>query len=393
MTTDTFTPDLDAVRRAFAANFTASDELGAAVSVWRDGVEILSLAGGHRDRAGALPWKQTTLAPVFSATKTPAAVCALIALDNAGLPLTAPVAEAWPEFAAAGKTSITFGQVLTHTAGLGALDQPPPLDDYPAIIRALELQTPLWPPGTAQGYHARTFGFLLDEIVRRLTGAVSLGEFFHVSLARPLGLDFWIGLPDAEAVRVAEVLPGKLRADSATQAFVKAWSDPASLTRRTFTSPRGYNSPAEYNLPAFRAAGFAGLGGVASARGLAGFHALLAAGGLHRGTRLIPESVLRQLETPLSQADDLVLLAPAAFAAGVMKDPLDAQGRKQRRHFGPSLRAFGHPGAGGCLGFADPEHGLAFAYVMNRLEPGALPGAKPQALIEALYSGVTQLSA
>lgn len=348
MMTDAFTPDLDAVRRAF-----------------------------------------DTLAPVFSATKAPTALCALLALDNARLPLEAPVAEAWPEFATAGKASVTFAQVLSHTAGLGALDAPPPIDDYAAVIRALEQQAPLWPPGTAQGYHARTFGFLLDEIVRRLTGATSLGEFFHVTLAQPLRLDFWIGLPDSETVRVAEVLPGRLRADATTQAFVKAWSDPTSLTRRTFTSPRGYNSPAEYNLPAFRAAGFAGLGGVASARGLAGFHALLAAGGLHQGTRLIPEGVLRQLETPLSQADDLVLLAPAAFAAGVMKDPLDAQGLKQRRHFGPSLRAFGHPGAGGCLGFADPEHGLAFAYVMNRLEPGALPGAKPLALVEALYASLS----
>lgn len=386
MTTDVFTPNLDAVRRAFDANFTASDELGAAVSVWRDGVEILALSGGHRDRAGSRPWKPTTLAPVFSATKAPAAVCALLALDAAHLPLEAPVAEAWPAFAAGGKASVTFAHLLSHTAGLGALDAPPQIDDYAAVVCALEQQAPLWPPGTAQGYHARTFGFLVDEIVRRLTGAASLGEFFHHTLARPLGLDFWIGLPDSETARLAEVLPGRLRADPATQAFVKAWSDPASLTRRTFTSPRGYNSPAEYNLPAFRAAGFAGLGGVASARGLAGFHALLAAGGLHQGTRLIPERVLRQLETPLSQADDLVLLAPAAFAAGVMKDPLDAQGQKQRRHFGPSLRAFGHPGAGGCLGFADPEHGLAFAYVMNRLEPGALPGAKPLALVEALYA-------
>jgi CubicO group peptidase (beta-lactamase class C family) len=383
-----FTPDLDAVRRAFTANFTASDELGAGVSVWRDGVEILSLAGGHRDRVGSLPWKETTLAPVFSATKVPTAVCTLLALDAANLPIEAPVAEVWPEFAAAGKAGVTFAHVLTHTAGLSALDNPPAIDDYQAVILALEQQAPQWPVGSAQGYHARTFGFLLDEIVRRLTGAASLGEFFHTTLARPLGLDFWIGLPNPETTRVAEVLPGRLRADPATQIFVKAWSDPASLTRRTFTSPRGYNSPAEYNLPAFRAAGFAGLGGVASARGLAGFHSLLASGGMHQGTRFIPERVLRLLETPLSQAEDLVLLTPVAFAAGVMKDPVDADGRKLRRHFGPSLRAFGHPGAGGCLGFADPENGLAFAYVMNRLEPGALPGSKPQALIDALYAGL-----
>jgi CubicO group peptidase (beta-lactamase class C family) len=384
-----FTPDLDAVRRAFSANFTASDELGAAVSVWQDGVEILSLAGGHRDRAGSHPWKETTLAPVFSATKAPAAVCALLALDAAKLPLDAPVAEAWPEFATADKTGITFAHVLSHTSGLSALDEPPPVDDYRAVIRALEQQAPLWPPGSAQGYHARTFGFLLDEIVRRLTHAASLGEFFHHTLARPLELDFWIGLPEAEGERMAEMLPGRLRTDPATQVFLQTWSNPATLTRRTFTSPRGYNSAAEYNLPVFRSAGFAGMGGVASARGLAGFHALLAAGGLHQGTRLIPERVLCQLENPLSQAEDLVLLTPAAFAAGVMKDPVDASGRKLRHHFGPSLRAFGHPGAGGCLGFADPEHGLSFAYVMNRLEPGALPGAKPLALIAALYAGLS----
>ncbi len=385
MTPTAFTPDLDAVRSAFNTNFTASDELGAAVSIWSDGVEILSLAAGHRDRAGRLPWKQTTLVPVFSATKAPAAVCTLLALNAAGLQLEAPVADCWPEFASAGKSSVTLGQVLAHTAGLPVLDVPPLIEDYPSVIRALENQAPLWPPGSAQGYHARTFGFLLDEIVRRLTGAASLGEYFHVTLAQPLALDFWIGLPATEQHRVAEVLPGRLRADPATQAFVKAWSDGESLTRRTFTSPRGFNMPTEYNQPAFRSAGFAGLGGIASARGLAGLHAVLASGGMHQGVRIIPERVLRQLETTLSQDDDRVLLTPVAFTAGVMKDPLDAQGRKIRRHFGPSLRAFGHPGAGGSLAFTDPEHGLAFAYVMNRLEPGALPGAKPLALIEALY--------
>lgn len=381
---------LQSVTQAFEENFSSRGELGASLSIWQDGREILALSHGTRDRQGTQPWTHDTLVPVFSSTKAPAAICCLCALHEAGLPLDCPVAEVWPEFVGGGKAGMHFAHLLSHTAGLCALSERVPIYNYEAVVEALERQPPLWEPGTRQGYHARTFGFLMDEIVRRITGAESLGHYFHETFAAPLDLDFWIGLPESEWQRVSPVYPGKISIANADQPFLKAWNSAGTLTQRTFTSPFGINSVAEYNQPALWAPGYASMGGVGSARGLGKWYAMLAQGGTWGGRQILPPSVLPLLTRTLSQGDDEVLLTPVAFAAGVMQDPVledpDTGPKKLRTHYGPSLQAYGHPGAGGSLAFADPEHRLAFAYVMNQMEVGAMPGAKVLGLIERLYA-------
>jgi CubicO group peptidase (beta-lactamase class C family) len=373
----------------FEENFHTRGELGASVSIWQNGVEILNLSHGHMDRSRSRAWDVDTLAPVWSATKGPAAVCCLMALHEANLPLDCPVSEVWPEFVVGGKAAMTFAHLLSHTAGLCALDERVPIFNYEAVIDAIEQQTPLWEPGTKQGYHARTFGFLMDEIVRRITGLESLGEYFRETIGSPLGLDFWIGLPSAQHDRVACIYPGKISIAGGDQPFLKAFSTSGTLTQRTFGSPMGLNAVSDFNQPETWKAGYASMGGVGSARGLGQFYAMLAQGGTWNGREIVPASVVALLSEPLSQQDDSVLCTPIAFAAGVMQDPIHQDPEqppgKMRQHFGPSLKAFGHPGAGGCLAFADPENAMSFAYVMNQMEVGALPGAKSIGLIERFY--------
>ena len=375
-----------ALQEWFEENFRTRGELGASVSIWQQGLEILSLAHGFCDRQGTRSWTASTLAPVFSSTKAPAAVCCLMALEEAGLPLDCPVSEIWPEFVGGGKGEMQFAHLLSHTAGLCALDERVPIFNYEAVIEALEHQAPLWEPGTRQGYHARTFGFLMDEIVRRITGVDSLGEYFRETFGSPMGLDFWIGLPPAQWNRVSPVYPGKISIANSDQPFLKAYNNSSSLTHRTFTSPFGLNAISEYNTSALWAPGFASMGGVGSAQSLGKFYAMLAQGGLWKDQRLVSKAVLKQLSHTLSQEEDSVLLTPIAFAAGVMQDPLTEEGHKLRQHYGPSLSAFGHPGAGGSLCFADPENGISLAYVMNQMEFGTLPGPKVLGLVERLYA-------
>jgi CubicO group peptidase (beta-lactamase class C family) len=373
---------------AFERNFRERGEIGASVSVFQGDAEIINLVGGHTTRECTQPWTADTLVPVWSATKGPAAVACLCALDDAAISLDSRVATVWPEFAGGGKEPVTFLQVLTHTAGLSALDEPAPIEDYDAVIAALERQAPLFPPGTRQAYHARTFGFLLEEIVRRVTGAGSFGRYFRERLADPMALDFWIGLPAEQMPRVATLYPGKLRSGATQTPFMRAFNSKGSVTQRTFASPGGLNAVQDLNNPATVARGYASMGGVGSARALASFYAMLANGGAWHGRELVSGAVLRSLQTTYSQQDDAVLCAPMAFGAGVMRDPLDASGNKIQKIFGSGKSAFGHPGAGGSLAFADPERRLSFAYVMNQMELGALPGEKTLSLAAAVDAAI-----
>jgi CubicO group peptidase (beta-lactamase class C family) len=370
----------------FEENFARRGELGATVSVWRDGVEIVSLSGGFRDRERTRPWHAGTLALVYSATKGPAAACVLKCLWEAGIPLETPVASVWPRFAQAGKGAITFADVLAHRAGLAALDRPPDVFDYPAVIRALEEQAPLWPAGDGHGYHPRTSGYLWDEIVRLLTGK-TLGEYWRRAFARPLGLDFWIGLPPERLPDVAPLAPA--RSTPAEDAFLIAYAEPGSLTNRAFGSPTGLFSVSLMNTPKAMTASFPAFGGIGSATALARFYGALACGGEEAGISFIPPEAVAAMSHRLANGFDRVLRLDNAFSAGFLQDPVDEQtGRLTRTSFGPSTRAFGQVGAGGSITFADPDRGIGFAYVMNQMEPGVLPNEKSLRLIRAMYEAL-----
>lgn len=366
----------DTMQTVFDRNFRERGEIGASVSLWEGEKEVVCLSGGHADREKTRAWTADTLVPVWSATKGPASVSCLLALEQAELTLENRVADVWPEFAQAGKAVVTFAQLLSHTGGLCALDEKVSTYDYPAVIRALERQAPIFPPGSQVAYHARTFGFLLEEIVRRITGKASLGEYFHERIGAPMNLNFWIGLPPEQFPRVAVLYPGKLSAGGLQDSFVQAMNTRGSLTQRVFASPAGLHSVQEMNNPEAWKLGLASMGGVGSARALAQFYAMLANGGVWQGQKLVSEAILGEFTRTLTQGDDPVVCTPMAFAAGMMRDPVDDDGEKVRRLFGSSMKAFGHPGAGGSLAFADPERGIGFAYVMNQMELGVLPTAK-----------------
>jgi len=362
----------------FEENFTRFGELGAAISIWWKGRSVLELSGGFRDARRATPWTDDTIVLFWSATKGLGSACLLHALQERNVGLSRCVAEFWPEFAQSGKGKITLAQLLSHQAGLAAFDEAASVIDYAAVVRALEKQQPLWPPGSAHGYHARTFGFLLDELVRRIDGR-TIGDYWREVFAEPLALDIWIGLPAKENARVATIYASK--DSSAPDAFYRALATPGTLQRKTFTSPHGLSAVSAMNAPQHRALSIVSLGGIGSATSLAKFYAMLTNEGELEGRRFFSRETIAQMTTTLVSGLDRVFEIPTAFSAGFMKDP----GEARQRIFGPSRLAFGHPGAGGSHAFADPENSLAFAYVMNQMKQKLLPNEKSLRLVEALY--------
>ncbi len=365
----------------FEENFGSFGELGAAVSVWQNGKPLLDLHGGFRDAKREAPWTADTIVLFWSATKGLGSASLLHVLQERSIELTRRVAEFWPEFGQAGKSEITLAQLLSHQAGLYALDASVDVLDYPAVIAALEKQEPLWPPGTAHGYHARTFGFLLDELVRRLAG-MTLSEYWRTAFADVLDLDIWIGLPDSKQDRVATIYPAKAGGAASPAEFYRDLATPGTIARKAFTSPRGLHSVSAMNNKENRALQFVSFGGIGSATSLAKFYAMLANGGEIDGRRFFAAETIADMTTTLASGIDRVFQIPTAFSAGFMKDPPGAA----RRLFGPSPLAFGHPGAGGSHAFADPEHRISFAYVMNQMEQSLLPNDKSLRLVNALYS-------
>jgi len=382
----------DSLEAAFRRNFEERGELGASLSVWQDGVEIHSLHHGWRDPERTGAWESDTFAPVWSATKGPAALTVLMALEAAGLSARSRVDEIWPELLAARGTGLTFAQLLSHQSGLAALsvENRPHILSFSGVLAALEEQEPFWEPGKGHGYHPRTLGFLLDEVVRRLSGGTSLGEFWNTRLAAPLGIEFWIGdLPLRVLDRIATMLPPKLQRPSDLEIpFYRALARADSLPLAAFSSPSGMRSLSDINKLEYLQAGLPALGGVGTARGLAKFYQILANGGVLDGVALLPSQVVEMARTLQTCGEDRTLMMPTSFTAGFMRDPLDASGRKTRNIFGPSARSFGQPGAGGSHAFADPDTGISFAYIMNQMESGILPNRKSLDLVEQVYAGL-----
>ena len=365
----------------FRENFEKLGELGAAVSIWQNGKPIVDLYSGFCDARHEKPWEANTLVLVWSATKGIGSACVLHVLQEHRIGIDRCVAEFWPEFAQAGKEKITLSQLLSHQAGLCALDARVDILDYDAVIRALEVQKPLWPPGTAHGYHARTFGFLLDELVRRIAGK-TLSRYWCEVFAEPLGLDLWIGLPEEQNPRVATVYAAKSGRPPEPKKFYSDLTTPGTLARKTFTSPYGLNSISGMNAPAVRAQPIVSFGGIGSASALAKFYSMLANNGKLDGRTFFSEETIAWMTTALADGMDRVFQIPTAFSAGFMKDPRNAV----RRMFGASPNAFGHPGAGGSHAFADPENKISFVYVMNQMEQSLLPNEKSLCLVDEVYA-------
>lgn len=372
-------PGFEAVRDAFAANFAAGTEVGAAFAVYRDGAPVVDLWGGVADPATGRPWDERTLVLVFSTTKGATAACAHLLADRGLLDLEAPVAHYWPEFASAGKEAVTVAHLLAHQAGLAWVDEPMSLEDalaWEPVVAALARQAPHWPPGTEHGYHALTYGWLVGEVVRRVSGR-SLGTFFRDEIAGPLGLDFWIGLPAAEEPRVAPLITPESAGDGELRAAMAALAGPGTELGRALSAPGGaFADTAVFNTRAVRAAEVPAANGVADARSIARMYAAMI--GEVDGVRLLSAGRLERATRRRTSGPNRVLLGlDIQFGLGFMvPSTVVAVG-------GP--RSFGHFGAGGSMGWADPDAGLAFGYVMNRMHLGLAGDVRSARLIEATY--------
>jgi len=375
-----------AVREAFAENFASRGEVGASVCLYVEGEKWVDLWGGFRDAAGEAPWQQDTLSVVFSCTKAATALCAHMLVDRGELELGAHVTDYWPEFGQNGKQDVTVLMLLNHSAGLPALREPVKPGgyyDWDYMVARLAAEEPFWEPGTRNGYHMITFGWTVGELVRRVSGS-SLGSFFREEVAEPLGLDFWIGLPEEHEARVAPMIPWAPDPKQALMPFTKALlGDPKSIQFLSLLNSGGYNPDSREA----HAAEIGGGGGITHARGLAGMYNPLACGGEQAGVRLLSsDHIIRMSQVSMATQCDATLLAPTRFALGFMRS-MD----NRHRPFGAmetgilGRQAFGHAGAGGSIGFADPECGLAFGYSMNRMGAGLLLNERGQSLVDATY--------
>ncbi|MFF7313058.1 serine hydrolase [Streptomyces sp. NPDC008137] len=368
------------VREAFVRNFETLGERGASVAVYRDGQRVVDLWAGTKDVDGTAPWEHGTAQVVRSATKGVAAAVPLLLHQRGQLDLDAPVGHHWPEFKARGKERVLVRHVLNHRAGLPVLDHPLTPEQALDPLRgpaAIAAQAPAWEPGTDHGYHALTYGWMLDELVRRVTGQ-GAGEWLAAQVTGPLGLDLWLGLPGSEAHRVGRAgrvegpePAGGLRARP-KRSVTEAYEDPASLTRRAFAAITPFP---DQNDPAYRAAALPATNAVATADGLARFYATLIGDTAGAGRLFTPETV-DMARAEESAGPDRVLVVGTRFGLGYMlhgsASPFLTPG------------SFGHPGRGGALGFADPESGIAFGYVTNGLRKTVTADPRAQGLVRAI---------
>ncbi|MFC0283282.1 serine hydrolase domain-containing protein [Camelimonas abortus] len=379
-----FTPVLE----AFIDNFERRDEVGASVAIQIGGRTVVDLWGGRIAPDGA-PWTRDTVTVVFSCTKGASALCAHMAADRGLLDLDAPVTRYWPEYGQAGKEETLVAMMLDHSAGVPHFREelkPGAYYDYWGMVALLEKEAAFWRPGERNGYHAVSSAWTVGEMVRRSTGR-RLGEFFHEEVAGPLGLDFWIGLPESEERRVAPVLPFIPDENSRNSRIVKAaMADPGGPSA-LFLFNNGHFNP---NAREARAAEIGSATGVGNARSLAGLYAPLASGGAVNGVRLVgADTLARMSRVSVATHLDATLAIPTRFSLGFMKS-MDNRRLDNAADCSVVLpeEAFGHVGAGGSIGFADPRSQMSFGYVMNRMGAGILLNERGQSLVDAACRAV-----
>ena len=364
------------VRELFAAKLESREGLGASLAVNIDGEMVVDLWGGWANESRTMPWTENTITNVFSTTKTMTSLAALVLVDRGQLDLDANVAVYWPEFAARGKAGIKVRQLLSHTSGVSGWDQPVTIDDvydWEKSTAMLAAQAPWWEPGTASGYHALTYGHLIGEVIRRITGQRP-GEFFARHIAGPLGADFHIGLPPSEFHRVANVVPPPLRPIDLTQL------DQNSPMFKTFTGP-----PLDLNVELsqtedWRRADIGAANGHGNARSVARIQSTVACGGEVDGVRLLSPQTINRIFSVQSHTVDLVLGIPLKIGVGYgLLWPEILPGVPEGR------QCFG-AGAGGSMVIADVDRRMTIAYVMNKMAPEVMIiGPIAAALVERVY--------
>ena len=382
-------PGYGDVLEAFKDNFARRGEVGAAFALYKDGEKVVDVWGGVADQETGRAWAEDTMQPTFSATKGATAACAHLLAQRGELNFDAPVCEYWPEFKAEGKGDVPVRWLLSHRAGLPAVDNAmSPLEAYAwdPVVEALAAQRPYWEPGTKHGYHAVTFGYLVGEVVRRVSGA-TVGQFLRNEITGPLGAEYFIGLPPELEPRVGKLvtfqfgptaeqreamkgfdintLPPEMRA------MAKAFLDPDSLSVKALnlTEP-----PMDINSPELHAAEVPAANGIGTARGLARMYASFV--GEVDGIRILDDATIANASAEQSVGADAILIKDTRFGLGFMLESRDIP------FFGP--RSFGHDGAGGFLAFADPDAKLGFAYVMNKMNTNINADDRAQALLEAV---------
>jgi len=374
----------ESVREVFADNFASQGEVGAAVSIFHRGECVVDLIGGFTDKTDAVPYSKDTLQLVFSTTKGIAAIALAMLVDRGLVDYDDLVVDHWPEFGQHGKDEATIAQLVSHQCGLYAVDGPLTIEealDWNTITARLAATAPRWPIGTAHGYHALTYGWLIGEVIRRVDGR-SPGRFVQEEIAGPLGVEMYIGLPAEHEPRVSDVTTQRStkkesKVDPKIAAMIEQFMGPGTPAHDALSLGGAFGDGA-FNQPRVRAAEIPAANGISNARSLATIYA--ATMQEMNGTQLLSSAVRERAArtvTPENEPDKCLVLG-TTFGMGFMTSgpfvPMAGPG------------SFGHPGAGGSVAFAQPSRDLAFAYVMNAMSANLAGDLRSQALIKAASS-------
>jgi len=363
------------VRDVLAESLSKGEDLGASVAVFVNGEAVIDLWGGHIDEEMTKPWQKDTIINVYSTTKTMSFLCALILADRGQLDFDAPVADYWPEFAQNGKQAVKVWHIMNHAAGLSGIDEPlvaEDLYDWEKITSALAAQAPWWEPGTKTAYHAITQGYLIGELVRRITG-LTIGQFFQKEVANPLNADFFIGVPDEEFSRIADLMP------FGGDANLSDGSKSDSIAARTFRNPPV--SALASRTDAWRRAEIPAANGHGNARSVAKIHTILAGKGEAGGIRLLSKETAELVMKERISGEDMALKMPVKFGLGFGINSKDTP-------LAPNKNVCFWGGWGGSLALIDQDAKLSFSFVMNKMHDGLVGDLRSYNLGHAIYASL-----